>query len=435
MNFPIRNTPGIPAHPMAASPQSPTYPPRAPRSNAPDGGFRWTGIPILIVSLGLAFGLPQAAAVTLQIDGFHVRPGDSIQEAIDAAASHPSNKVVRVHAGEYRPDRTRQALIWFNRKHDGVHVLALGPVTLSAVNPSLTTSTNRGHPAAVNHVVYFGDGISSNTILDGFRITGANGFLTREQTALFEPNRTIPRNYFFYSDGGGIKVFGRSYPTLRRLEIADNFTRPCGAGVSIQHQGYAQDSVLMEDCVFRNNRAQGTGSALDLLAGSAARLRNCLFTGNVSNTGEDEVAKNSGERPFVNNGVLTVFWKSRVDLERCTFTGNRNGVDDMGSESRYVDCVFADNSLDLGLKGYARYDLAVNAGAQTVTGCLITGTLHDAKKVVTTPQNVLSAPPPRFDAQFVPQAPEYQNAGYRPFPAPWNPLPAKPNPENSAGLP
>ena len=394
----------------------------------------WTWIRILILALGILPGFPLAAAVNLQPDGFHVHPGDSIQEAIDAAAAHPSNRVVRIHAGEYRPDRTRQALIWLNRKHDGVRVLALGPVTLSAINPSLTTSTNRGHPAAVNHVVYFGDGVSSNTILDGFRITGANGFITREQTALFEPNRTIPRNYFFYSDGGAIKVFGRSYPTLRRLEIIDNFTRPCGAGISIQHQGYAQDSVLIEDCIFRNNRAQGTGSAVDLLAGSAARLRNCLFVGNVSNTGEDEVAKNSGERPFVNNGVLTVFWKSRVDMQRCTFTGNRNGVDDMGTESRYADCIFADNSLDQGLKGYARYDLAVNAGAE-VAGCLITGTVHDAKKVVTAPQNVLSAPPPRFDTQFVPQAPAYTNAGYRPVSAPWSPLAAKPNPETSARLP
>jgi len=389
----------------------------------PGSIVRWPWIPILLVALGITFGSPLSAAIDVHNDGFHVHPGDSIQEAIDAAAAHSSNKVVRVHAGEYRPDRTRQALIWFNRKHDGVQVLALGPVTLSAANASLTSSTNRGHPAAVNHVVYFGDGVSSKTLLDGFRITGANGFLTREQTALFEPNRTIPRNYFFYSDGGGIKIFGRSYPTLRRLEIVDNFTRPCGAGISVQHQGYSQDSVLIEDCVFRNNRAQGTGSAVDLLAGSAARLRNCLFVGNVSNTGEDEVAKNSGERPFVNNGVLTVFWKSRIDLERCTFTGNRNGVDDMGSESRYADCIFADNSLDLGLKGYGRYDLAVNAGAQVVTGCLFTGTIHDAKKVVSTDQNVLSAPSPRFDAQFVPQAPEYKHAGYRSFPASRNASP------------
>ena len=78
------------------------------------------------------------------------------------------------------------------------------------------------------------------------------------------------------------------------------------------------------------------------------------------------MAKTSGERPFVNNGVLTIFWRSRAVMERCTFTGNRNGVDDMGGESSYTACVFADNTLDTGLKGFGRYALAVNAGANTV---------------------------------------------------------------------
>lgn len=353
------------------------------------------------------------AAVIQRDDGYHVHPGDRIQDAVDQAGRNPSNRVVWVHAGEYRPDSRRQALVWFNKGHDGVQLRALGPVTLTAAEPALSTPLERGYPAVVNHIVYFGDGITSNTVLAGFRLTGANGFVTREGTAQMEPNKTIPRNYFFYSDGGAVKVFGRSYPILRDLEIVDNFTKPCGAGVSIQHQGYSSDVVRLENCVFSQNRAQGTGAAVDLLAGSAAHLINCLFVGNVSNTGEDEVAKNSGERPFVNNGVLTVFWKSRVVVERCTFTGNRNGVDDMGSESRYVDSIFVDNTLDGGLKGFPRYELAVNGGAE-VTGCLLNGTMHDVRKVVSPANNQIAAPPPRFTSDFVPEAPEYRKAGYRP---------------------
>ena len=75
----------------------------------------------------------------------------------------------------------------------------------------------------------------------------------------------------------------------------------------------------------------------------------------------------SGESNVVNNGVLTIFWRSRAEVRDCTFTGNRNGVDDMGGESSYATCVFADNQLDAGLKGFARYVLAVNAGAVTAT--------------------------------------------------------------------
>ncbi len=367
---------------------------------------------VILAGLMLRAG-DAGAAVKLSADGYHVFPGDDIQTAIQAAGGNPTNKVVKVHAGEYRPSARRQALIWFNQAHDGVRVEAVGSVTLTAANPELGLPSDHGYPAMVNHVVYFGDGITSNTVLKGFRITGANNFITREQTRQMEPAVLIPKNYFFFSDGGGVKVFGRSSPILQNLEIVDNFASPCGAGISVQHQDSGSLPVVIENCVFSRNRAQGTGSAVDLLAGSAAVIRNCLFTGNVSNTGEDPVAKNSGERPFANNGVLTIFWRSRAEVRNCTFTGNRNGVDDMGGQSSYINCILVDNRLDAGLKGFARYELAVNAGA-TVTGCLIDGVIHDIGKVVSPSKNTLKPARPDFDSRFVPQAPEYANAGYRP---------------------
>jgi len=366
----------------------------------------------VLVCFGLS-GLPLGAAITLSEDGYHVYPGDNIQDALQMAATNRTTKVVKVHAGEYRPNSKRQALIWFNKAHNGIRLEAEGPVTLTAANPQLALPSDPGFPAVVNHVVYFGDGVYSNTVLKGFRITGANSFVTKEGTREMEPNRAIPKNHFFYSDGGAIKVFGRSYPTIQGIEVVDNFTSPCGAGISVQHQGLKQGSVLIENCVFLRNRAQGTGSAVDLLAGSSARIINCLFVGNVSNTGEDPVAKNSGERPFVNNGVLTTFWNSTAVVRNCTFTGNRNGVDDMGGESSYSNCIFVDNKLEAGLPGLPRYELAVNAGGK-VSGCAINGTIHDAQKVVSATNNILNAPSPQFDKDWVPQAPEYKNAGYRP---------------------
>ena len=365
----------------------------------------WVGLSLSAVPLG--------AAISLMEDGYHVFPGDQIQDALRLAAANETNKVVKVHAGEYRPNSKRQALIWFNRAHDRIRLEAEGRVTLTAANSQLALPSEPGFPAVVNHVVFFCDGISSNTVLKGFRLTGANNFVTKEGTREMEPNRTIPKNYFFYSDGGAIKVFGRSYPTIQNNEVVENFTAPCGAGISVQHQGFKQDSVLIENCLFLRNRAQGTGAAIDLLAGSSARIINCLFVGNVSNTGEDMVAKNSGERPFVNNWILTIFWKSGAVVRNCTFTGNRNGADDMGGESTYANCIFADNQLDTGLKGFARYELAVNAGAK-VSGCLINGTIHDVRHDVAAKENTLNGPPLRFNQDFVPEAPEYQNAGYRP---------------------
>ena len=370
--------------------------------------------PVLWLCLSL---ISTPAAVTLQSDGYHVYPGDNIQDALQQAATNKTTKVVKVHAGEYRPNSKRQAMIWFNKRHEGIRLEAVGEVTLTAANTQLATTNEPSFPAVVNHVIYIGDSISSNTVIRGFKITGANNFVTKVGTSLMEPDLKVPKNAFFFSDGGAVKIFGRSSPTLQNLEIVDNFCNPCGAGISIQQQGYNQSAPLIENCVFRNNRAQSTGPAIDLLEGSAARIINCLFVGNISNMGDDPVAKQSGEKPFVNCGAITVFWRSWMDLRNCTFTGNRNGVDDMGGASRYENCIFYDNKLDAGLKGFERYELAVNAGAKIVTNCFFTGAIHDMAKVVSTNSNVLNAPTPKFDKDFVPQAPEYKNAGYRPVSA------------------
>lgn len=378
-----------------------------------------------ILACWIASGLAAWGGITLESDGYHVRPGDRIQDALEQAATHAVQKTVWVHAGTYRPDAKRQALVGFNRRHDGIRLVALGDVTLSAANPSLSSTNDPSHPAVVNHLVYFGDGLSTNTLMRGFRLTGANAFLTKEGTPALEPNRTILKNHFFYSDGGAVKVFGRSAPRLIELTIEDNFTRPCGAGISVQQQGFRETPVLIASCRFLNNRAQGTGPAIDLLAGSSARILNCLFVGNISNTGEDLVAKASGEKPFTNNGAITIFWESLALVQNCTFTGNRNGVDDMGGDSVYVANLFHANRADGGLPGFPRYELAVNAGAR-VENCAILGPFHDARKVIDPRQNRLEGPDPRFDADWVPQAAEYSGIGYRPLKPPATGAPRAP---------
>src|SRR5213593_1185757 len=78
------------------------------------------------------------AAITLSDDGYHVFPGDNIQDALQQAAQNKTNKIVKVHTGEYRPNSKRQALIWFNKMHDGIRLEAEGSVTLTAANSQLT---------------------------------------------------------------------------------------------------------------------------------------------------------------------------------------------------------------------------------------------------------------------------------------------------------
>ena len=208
-----------------------------------------------------------AAGAPAPRDGaYHVHPGESIQEAVEAAAADPAVKTVRVHAGTYHPAARGQALVWLNARHDGVRLEAMGEVVLTAANPEIADRSALSFPAVVNHVVYLGHGVSRRTVLRGFRITGANDY---PADALppgppIEPALgSIPalkEHRFFYSDGGAIKIFGRSSPTVERVEIVGNFADPCGGGVSVEQRGFNDDSPLFRGCIFRDNRAAETGS-------------------------------------------------------------------------------------------------------------------------------------------------------------------------------
>jgi Right handed beta helix region len=347
--------------------------------------------------------------------GHHVHPGGSIQDALEAAAKDPGNKRVIVHAGTYRPKAKGQALIWFNARHDGITLEADGDVTLTAANPDIADRKAPSYPAVVNHVVYFGDGISRKTVMRGFRITGANNFTTGSGDRSPIESDDVRKTPFFFADGGGIKIYARSYPTIEQVEVVDNYTSPCGGGVSVEHLDQLQDSVLFRDCIFRNNRTQITGSAVDVLHGSRATVENCLFTGNVANLGVDYVGMLSGGEYHAQNGsgALTVFARSRVSLTRCTFTGNWNGVDDDGIGSAYVDSIFWKNTLGGGISEGARYEIDI-VDAAGVRGSFIHGEINDLRQTIDPKVNRFDPPDPRFDAAFVPQAPEYAKVGYRP---------------------
>jgi hypothetical protein len=358
----------------------------------------------------------------------HVYPGDDLQAALDRAAENPDHKSVLVHAGTYRPKKPGHALIWLNARHDGVRLSAVGEVTLTAANPDIARQSDASYPAVVHHVIYFGDGISRKTLLRGFKITGANHFLSGDKDAsLMEPCTQCPeKDAFFYLDGGGIKIFGRSYPTILDVHVHDNYASPCAGGVSVQHpkpKGGArhsnpsnENSVLFRNCVFENNRTRVTGSALDLLWGSSAVLENCLFVGNISNTGTDFTVEAGARTQYDSEhgcGAMTVFPGSGVRVTRCTFTGNFNGIDDMSAGNTYTDSIFWSNKAQGGISPGQRYELALRDG-RGVSGCFVHGDIDDLRGTVDSRRNTLAAPNPRFDSSYRPQAPEYAKVGYRP---------------------
>lgn len=348
---------------------------------------------------------------------YHVYPGENIQDTLEIAAKDPLNKTIKVHAGTYRPESHGEALIWFNQVHDGIVLVAVGEVTLTAANPQIANPNASSYPAVVNHVVYFGDRISRKTVFRGFKITGANNYtLGPHHFSRIEPNIFLRKGLFFNTDGGGIKIFGRSYPTIENVEVFNNYTGICGAGASVEHRGRSKDqSVLFKNCVFRNNRTGITGSAIDLLYGSSATIENCLFIGNVSNTGLDynrSISENLKYNEKHGSGALTVFPRSRATVIRSTFTDNWAGVDDKGSGSTYVNNIFWNNNRLGGISPGDRYELDLSSG-EGVKGNFIHGDVNDLRGIISPIENTFDPPNPQFDSSFIPHSEEYSGVGYR----------------------
>jgi len=370
---------------------------------------------VWFIAIGFSFFLFSACK---EGKGFyHVYPGESIQDTLEKAAKDPLRKRIKVHAGTYRPSAKGEALIWFNARHDGITLETDGDVILTAANPEIADPKAPSYPAVVNHVVYFGDRISRKTVFRGFKITGANHFVSGSgQTSPIESNTSLKKSPFFYTDGGGIKIFGESSPTIEDVEIAENYASPCGGGVSVEQVGFNRNPVLFKNVVFRDNRAQNTGSAVDLLSGSSAIIDNSLFVGNISNIGNDELSRTAGQEPYnhpYGSGALTVFAGSSAEVRNSTFTDNGAGVDDKGSSSSYYQTIFWNNAHSGGISHGPRYELDLLDGGR-VRGCFIHGNANDIRGIIDRSQNRFDPPAPNFDLNYVPRSIEYSGIGYRP---------------------
>ena len=371
-------------------------------------------------SASVVKGNHQAAASSPVPDSqgvYHIRPSDSVQQILDAVAADPARKRIVIHEGTYRPAFAAQAMVKFHARHDGIVLEAEGVVTLTAENHDVAIPGEPGYPAVVNHVVYFGDGISDATKLRGVQIKGANGFATNlELDGPIEPRSNQPalkKQLFFYLDGGAIKIFGDSCPVIEGCDISDNRTQLCGGGISVEQRGRSKNPVRIINSIFRNNRCPATGSAIDLLEGSSAVIRNCLFVGNISNSGMAQVQAQYGLRynEVHGCGALTVFPGSKADVSRCTFTQNWNGADDKGN-SHYQNCIFWKNSASDGSLSGGTYELDA-AESVDVENCWLNGATDDLRGTISAELNTLQAPDPLLDDRYEPRNEIYQDAGYR----------------------
>ena len=120
-------------------------------------------------------GHPQLGGVIAHLRATPLR---QLQEDYVETFDHTRKCALYLTYFAYGDTRRRgQALVAFNARHDGIVMEADGKVILTAANPDVATADSPSFPAIVNHVVYFGDGVSEHTKLVGFTITGAKGFV------------------------------------------------------------------------------------------------------------------------------------------------------------------------------------------------------------------------------------------------------------------
>ena len=348
---------------------------------------------------------------------FHVYPGDDIQAALDQAAQASGDRRVIIHEGLYGPTVRGFAFVSLTAPHEGIHVVADGDVTLTA-RPIIDGEA--GPSATVNHVLYCGDGLTNKTVIEGLRLTGTDGFVCEERIpkeSYGERTPDLKKGLFFFLDGGGLKLFGKSAPVFENVTFVDNLTSLCGGGANVDQQGFNDEPIRFTNCLFLGNRCPGTGAAIDILEGTNVVVDNCLFVSNISNFGMDNLLAKFGlSYNFEHgSGAITVFANAKLKLSKSTFVDNWNGLDDRGENNVIEKCVFWNNDKWDKSRPKEPYELDIS-DARGVRDCIIHGLKNDLQGTIDAAKNRMNPPAPQFDEGFVPQCPDYQDVGYRPIP-------------------
>ncbi|HSX05215.1 MAG TPA: right-handed parallel beta-helix repeat-containing protein [Candidatus Saccharimonadales bacterium] len=151
-------------------------------------------------------------------------------------------------------------------------------------------------------------------VVDGCRGRIEGCTFTDGNTALHatQPVDCDQRSLFNQIDGGGLLVLGAVELVVSRCRFQANHAMMCGGAVSLQAAPGSR--ITFENCDFVDNTADDTGPAIDLLThGLVVALRNCRFTRNGS----------TGRLTTVPRGQVSVFPGNVLELERCTFEGNK----------------------------------------------------------------------------------------------------------------
>ncbi len=116
----------------------------------------------------------------------------------------------------------------------------------------------------IGNVVTFGFGENQDASLENFIITNGHA------------SGRWPEN-----QGGGIVMYNGSSPTLRNLNIINNFANSHGGGISVQDDC----APLISFCTIKNNTANNEGGGAFFFNNSHATLSNINILNNIASRG------------------------------------------------------------------------------------------------------------------------------------------------------
>lgn len=258
----------------------------------------------------------------LQIALKAARPGQEIWVAAgtyyptqgnDRSASFQIRSNIQLYGGFSGKERTREDRNWYNN--------------LTVLSGEIGTPDKSDN----SYTIVYTSQASSNTIVDGFVVTGAQ---SKGTTPLGSLQRS---GGGWFNDGSG----GESSPTISNCLFIDNYARE-GAGL----YNYAKGGTcqpMVRNCQFVSNNAHLEGAAIfnDGRNGKASPIiQHCYFLENASNYGAAirNLAEGGEAIPKISNSIFEANLsyareiiyngaqagnKSRSILENCRFFDNR----------------------------------------------------------------------------------------------------------------
>ena len=317
----------------------------------------------LRICLAISIFLPAIAglaqAVTITVGSGAGYDFDTIQAGIDSAVD---GDTVLVSPGEYIINEP----ITFRGK----------AITVKSEAGQDETTIRMGTPADTNRgsVVFFENNETTESVLDGFTITGGSGFWFPPESAwggggiLFIASSGTVKDCAIVQNqakdaGGGVMAYSGASPTLINCAVEQN-TAKSGGGVMV----YTGSSTTLTDCIIKDNSATGVtmwvdgfGGGLHCSFSSLLTLSNCSITGNSAG---------------ISSGGVFCGTDSSVTMSHCTITNNTSqrycGVMECAHGSVFLtNCLLARNT---GAWNGGALGCVWSDSSMTISNCTIWGT-------------------------------------------------------------